>query len=122
MALPPTVADVREWAGVPQADISDDQVGVILAAEAEGQAAFINWNLPLFDTVPEGEIPEALRQALLRRCARAIAARGLPLGTLPTAAAGVGAPYGLTPTTVILPRLDNEVERLEGPFRQTAVA
>lgn len=122
MAVWPTLLEVRDWVQVPRADLSDDQLQQIVDAEKASQAAYLDFDLPVWDDIPDGEWPYELVQALFRRCARAVAARGLPLGTLPTAASGVGAPFGLTPTTLILPRLDNEVERYEGAFRKVAVA
>jgi hypothetical protein len=116
MPLPPTVADVRAWAGVTPADISNDQITLILSSEAELQGAAC-------DFYPEDipELPEPLVQALLRRCARAIAARGLPLGSLPATTSGMGDPYGM-PRSMLLPRLDAEVERYEAPFRVIGIA
>lgn len=122
MATWPDVAAVRAWVGVPQADMSDEQLQLIIDAETSIQAAYIDWELPIWDVIAEDEFPDELVQALFRRCARSVAARGLPLGTLPTAASGAGAPFGLTPTTMILPRLDNEVERFEAPYRLVPIA
>jgi len=114
----PDVADVRAWIDVPASELSDDQLAGILAAEADHQTAY--------NEVPEGTVtlPYALGQALLRRCARSAAARGVPLGTLPPQMTGTPQDYGtgITYGARFLPQLDAEVERYEGPYRVTAVA
>ena len=111
----PSVDDVRAWADVPRSLISDDQLTIVLAAEAQTQAAYCEWVGPR-----DGHyLPDALAQALLRRCARAVAARGLPLGSMPPQSTGTGSEYGVAS---ILPRLDAEVERYEAPYRVTAIA
>jgi hypothetical protein len=121
MAQYPTVDDVRAWVNVPEAEITDEQIDLLLSAEIDVQAEYCTF-IP--DWVPADEIPEAMAQALLRRCARAIAARGVPLGSLPVLATGVGANFGLpgTAAQAILPRLDAEVERLEAAYRVVGIA
>ena len=49
-----------------------------------------------------------LEQAILRRVARAVAARGVPLGLV-----GIDAEHG----AATLPRWDAEIERYERPWR-----
>lgn len=118
MTAVPTLSEVRSWIGVPTMEISDDQLALVLSGEVELQ----NLACPFGrEDVPTGEVPEPLAQAILRRCARAVAAKGLPLGSLPSAASGQGAEFGL-PGTMILPRLDAEIERYEAPFRLTGIA
>ena len=107
----PTLAQVRAWIDVPAAEISDEQLDAILTSELMLQAQACDWG--------EGPTyPVALAQALLRRCARTVAARALPLGTLPPGATGLGGEFG----ALWLPRLDAEIERYEGPFRAIPVA
>ena len=106
----PDLATVRAWVDVPAAEISDDQLRAIIAAELDLQLTACGWD--------EGPYPGALAQALLRRCARHVAARSLPLGTLPPGTTGLGGEYG----ALWLPRLDAEIERFEGPFREIPVA
>jgi hypothetical protein len=99
----PTLAEVREWLGVPTAELTSEQLASVYYAEAETQAAHCT-------TEP---YTWGLRMAVLRRCARAAAARGLPLGTLPVQMTGYPDANG----AVIIPRLDAEVERYEAPRR-----
>jgi hypothetical protein len=120
MALVPDVEAIRSWAGAAEADIDDAQIQLILDAETVVQAAYVSWDPDLY---PPGEMPEPLAQALLRRCGRAIAARGVPLSSLPFQDSGVGAPYGMTaPLRMTIPRWDNEVERYEAPWRVAGIA
>lgn len=99
----PTLAEVREWLDVPTTELTSEQLATVFYAEAETQAAHC-------ETEP---YTWGLRLAVLRRCARAAAARGLPLGTLPVQMTGYPDAYGAQ----ILPRLDAEIERYEGPRR-----
>lgn len=102
----PTVEDIRAWCEIGPA-ITDGQLSAVLAAETELQAARLN---PRPDNYPT-EMPSSLAQALLRRCARELAARGVPLGV-------TGADeYG----PVVLPSFDTEIERLEAPWRDIPV-
>ncbi|MDR1999459.1 MAG: hypothetical protein LBQ06_05905 [Frankiaceae bacterium] len=111
----PDLGEVRAWIDVPRSDLPDDQLELILDAEVMVQSRFC--------TIPPGEdLPAPLVQALLRRCARAAAARGLPLGTLPINLTGAGAEYGIGAQGIaggggILPRLDAEIERYEAAWR-----
>ena len=106
----PTLDEVRAWIDVPDSMISDGQLEEVLFAELEDQLHLCVW---------EGaEYPPGLRQALFRRCARTVAARGLPLGTLPIPMTGTGAEYG----AALLPRWDPEIERYELPFRDMVVS
>ena len=103
--VPPTVTDVRAWTSVTVQSLSDAQVQQILDTENALQAAACKWG---------DEYPPNLAQAILRRCAREIAGRQLPLG-LTADTTGEYAP-------VRLPAYDVEIERLEAPFRVIAVA
>lgn len=105
MADIPDAATVRSWSSVTAQSLSDDQIQQIIDAETDLQAAYC--------TVPE-TYPAALAQALLRRCAREISARQLPVG-LSADTSGEYAP-------VRLPSFDVEIERLEAPYRVIAVA
>jgi hypothetical protein len=94
--------------GVLPADLDDDQLGRIYLAEVDLQDSYC-------DVDP---YTDALAMALLRRCARAAAAKGLPLGTLPLQMTGYPDAYGAQ----ILPRLDAEIERYEAKHRKIAIA
>lgn len=93
----PTLTDVRAWTQITPTQLSDEQLQQILNAETSTQEQLC-YTL-LYDP--------ALAQALLRRCARHIAARAVPLGLLDTG------DYGPT----ALRRYDAEIDRLEGPWR-----
>lgn len=121
MPTAPTVADVREWTGVAPGDITDDQIQLVLDSETSLQFAYCFWPQPFDPPLADGEIPYAISQARLRRCARSFAARGVPLGSLPVIASGLGAEYGL-PGAGLLPRYDAEIERYEAPYRVAGIA
>lgn len=114
----PDVTDCRAWAGVPVTEFSDDQMALVLSSEAEVQQAFCSVDAAA--TV----LPDPLVQALLRRVARSVAARGVPLGTLPSSMTGVPDAYGtgIANGPALLPQLDAEVERLEAAWRVIPVA
>jgi len=103
MALPPATSDVRAWINVPASLVPDPMLEGVIAAEMEIQAVACT---VAADPEPLGP---AHTQALYRRCARHIAARGVPLGML-----GADTEYG----PARLARWDAEVERLEGPSRK----
>lgn len=99
--MPPTPEQVREWAGVTTKSISDDALTMLVDAEVVNQAKMCRVQPYTAD----------LYQAVLRRCARALAARGVPLGVTPASAE-----FG--PTR--LAAYDGEIERYEGPVRRFA--
>lgn len=101
---PPTPAQVRAWANVTAQSLSDDQLNMIIGAEVDLQDATCAWG---------GEYPAPLAQALLRRCAREIGGRQLPLG--------LTADQGAESQPVRLPSYDVEIERLEAPYRVIAI-
>jgi hypothetical protein len=104
----PTPAEVRAWIDVPTVELTPGQLADVYYAEAETQAAYN-------ETDP---YTWGLRMALMRRCARSAAARGLPLGTLPVQMTGYPDAHG----ALIIPRLDAEIERYEGPTRVIPIA
>ncbi len=94
---PPTAEMVRGWLKVGTATITDDDLDLILAGELDSQAGVCRvepWSV-------------ALTLAVFRRCGRAIAATGAPLGVV------AGSEFG----AATLPRWDAEIERYERPFR-----
>jgi hypothetical protein len=101
------LARVRAWCQVSSTSLSDDQLTLIIAAELALQASVAT----LAASAPA--YPPELEQALYRRCARQIAARGLPLGQL-----GDAAEYG----PLRLAGFDAEIERLEDPYVPVVVA
>lgn len=111
----PALATVRSWIGVPQSELDDGQLQGILDAEITLQAGAC----PAARD-PDAEFPPPLAQGLLRRCARAAAARGIPLGTLPIQSSGYG--DGMGYGALLIPRIDAEIERYEGDYRTIAFA
>lgn len=97
----PDVNDLDEY--LKDHSATGEELADALAAETSAQ-----WDAC---RIP-GAYPFSLRQALLRRCARNLALRGLPLAVLRG--------DGETGDTV-LPGRDPEVRRLEGPWRRLAV-
>lgn len=98
----PTKAEVRAWAGVPSTTVDDTALQLVIDAELETQAALCR-----VDPYTAG-----LHQAALRRCARHLAAKGVPLGV--TGDAELGAAQ--------LTSWDAETERLERPLRLGVLA
>jgi hypothetical protein len=95
----PTLANVQTY--LRQYSWTDPEMQAALDAEAAAQRAKIR---------PSAVYGADLREALLRRVARNLAMRGLPLAVL----AGDGDGNG----PQILPGRDPEVRRLEAPYRK----
>lgn len=100
------MAQVRAWLQVSTDQVSDNDLTVIRNAEVDNQLDECR--------VPEefadcGLLPAALAASVYRRCARAVAARGIPLGY--TAGSDEYGPMRL-------PSWDAEIARLEGPWRR----
>lgn len=110
----PTLAEIRSWVRVAATNLTDTELEHVADAEQTAQVAAL---ASLAEVVggppPERVIPADVYQAFLRRCARHIAARGLPLGII-----GVDSEFG----TSRLPRWDAEVDRLEAPYVVQVVA
>jgi hypothetical protein len=105
MADIPDVATVRAWAQVSAQSVTDAQLQQVIDTEVALQAASCRW---------VDDYPTALAQAILRRSARQVGARMLPLGL-------VGDSAGET-QPVRMPSWDVEIERIEAPYRVIAVA
>jgi hypothetical protein len=91
-ALPPTPAEVRERLSVSTTAVPDDELTDIVNGETSAQQAACT-------VVP---YVADLRLALFRRCARTLAAKGVPLGILADE-------FGQTPLRAV----DSEIARLE---------
>lgn len=98
----PTVPDVVDYVGPISA--TEDEVAAALAAEAAAQRSVCR---------VRAVYPDDLREALLRRVARNLAMRSLPLAVLQGDAEGG--------SSSILPGRDPEVRRLEAPHRKLTV-
>lgn len=96
----PDLATVRSWVQVAATAVDDPALEKVCGAEQSAQGSLCH--------VDAGALDDALYQAFLRRVARHLATRGIPLGLI-----GVDAEYGASR----LSRWDSEVERLEAPHR-----
>lgn len=100
----PELEDIRAWVQVPATVLPDEQLEWVAAGEQQAQSS-LDWG--------EGDIPDDARNAFLRRVARAVAAKGIPLGIL-----AADAEYG----TVRLAQWDGEIVRLEAPYVVPVIA
>lgn len=97
----PTLAETKEYLGATS--FADPLITNALAAESSAQRSICK--------VP-ASYPADLREALLRRVARNLAMRGLPIAVLRgDSEAG----------STVLPGRDPEVRRLEAPYRKRVV-
>lgn len=101
----PDLATIRQEIGVPATVLSDDILDMIAGSEQEGVNSGYGWG--------GGELPDRLYQVFVRSVARAVAARGVPLGIL-----AADAEYG----TVRLSMRDSEITRLGGMYRKRTFA
>lgn len=95
--------DVKTYLGPASSQYTDDALTAVIATETSAQAARCR--------VPD-EVPADLAEALLRRVARNLAMRSLPLGV--TDSSGDA-------SSTYLPGSDPEIRRLEGPYRRLVV-
>lgn len=102
----PSLAEVRAWVQVPATVMDDALLGGVCGAEQVAQGAAC-------EPMPEGTLSDDLRQAFMRRVARHVAARGVPLGLI-----GLDNEYGASR----LVRWDAEVDRLEAPHVLPVIA
>lgn len=100
----PTVADVSDYLGTDADRWSIPELTATLAAETAAQAA--RCDLP-------AEYTPDLREALLRRCARNLAARAVPVTSFSSFDGGT--------TVQRVPARDPEVSRLESPYVRIVV-
>jgi hypothetical protein len=101
MTVSVTLPQVRDWIQTPASVLSDEQLQLLLDGEMAHQA----WQCRIDPLVDQPTLDEAL----LRRVARAAAAKGIPLGVLGADAEGGAA---------MLPSYDAEISRLEAPVRK----
>jgi hypothetical protein len=100
MSVNVTPEQARAWVGVSAELLPDDQFQVIFDGEKADQAKQCRIDPDL--------VQPSLDEALLRRVARAVEAKGLPLGVI-----GDGGEFG--PVRLAY---DSELSRLEGPWRK----
>ena len=100
----PDLEAIRDWIMVPATSLADADLELIAGAEQSLQATGLEWS--------ETDAPDPIVAAFMRRVARAVAAKGIPLGIL-----AADAEYG----TVRLSRWDAEIERYEGAYFPTVV-
>jgi hypothetical protein len=102
VATVPSLAEVRQWIGVPTSALSDEQLQRVYDAELTAQASVC--------VIPDDpdEYPAVAVEGLFRRVARVVAARGLPLGMMATESE-----YG----PARLPSTDAEIARTEATIR-----
>lgn len=100
----PDLATIRLEIGVPATVLSDDILTKVAGAEQDGVRSSYEFTDPL---------PDKLFEVFIRNIARAVAARGVPLGIL-----AADAEYG----TVRLSMRDSEVTRVGGQYRKRAFA
>jgi len=103
---PPTVDEVRAWLGVSAAQVSDHDLNIMLQQELGNQND--ECRIP-DDLAAGGLLPPQLIGSAYRRVARAVAARGIPLGYR-----SGDDEYG----PLRLPSYDAEITRIEGPWRK----
>ena len=104
----PALTDVRAWIKVAATNLSDAELEKVAGAEQTLQAGALVW-----PGAPDGDIPDDVYQAFMRRVARHVDARGIPLGII-----GLDSEFG----TSRLPRWDAEVDRLEAPYLMVPIA
>lgn len=100
MSVNVTLEQARAWIGIGVETLPDDQLQVIFDGEKANQATVCRID-------PDVDQP-ALDQGLLRRVARAVEARNIPLGVI-----GDGGEFGPVALTS-----DSELYRIEGPYRK----
>lgn len=106
MGTIPDEATIRAWLNLSDSSMTVTELEAVRAGELANQLRVCR--IPGCPDYIEDDYPDDLVMALLRRCGRAVAARGVPLGV-------VGSDeYG--PSR--LPAFDAEIERYERPHRR----
>lgn len=101
----PQVQDVLTYLGLDETSYSLDAIDAALQAESAAQRQWCS---------PQAVYPPDLREALMRRVARNLAARAVPLSTFSS--------FDGMATSTRVPSTDPEVERLEAPYRVPGIA
>lgn len=100
----PALADLQAYLGDDATRWTTTDLTNVLAAETAAQRAVCRIR---------AEFTADLREALLRRCARNLAARAVPVTTYTAFDGGV--------SSTRVPLSDPEIQRLEGPYRRRRV-
>ena len=108
----PTLTDVEEYLADTAGSWELHVIQNVLAAEQSDQLARVK--LPAADADGNQTYPPALAEALCRRVAHNLAARGNPLGVQATVT-------DVAAINTYVPGSDAEVRRLEGPWRRRVV-
>lgn len=108
MSDAPDLSAAKAYLGASAVAYTDTQISEALAAESAAQLAACR--VPV-DVDLNLDYSADLVNALLRRVARNLAMRGVPLGVQPDEAGGIR-----------LSSIDPEVRRLEAPYRRLVVA
>jgi hypothetical protein len=101
----PDLLTIRQEIGVPATVMPDDMLDAIAGSEQDGTRSGYDWG--------EVDLPDRMYEVFIRSVARAVAARGVPLGIL-----AADAEYG----TVRLSMRDSEITRLGGMYRKRVFA
>lgn len=101
----PDLETIRAEIGVPATVLSDEALDVVAGSEQDGVRTAYDWGA--------GDLPDRMYQVFVRCVARAVAAKGVPLGIL-----AADAEYG----TVRLSMRDSEITRLGGQYRKRTFA
>lgn len=109
MTSAPDLTAAKAYLGPSAAGFGDDQISAALATETLAQKSVCR--VPL-DQDENESYPADLAEALLRRVARNLAVRNVPLGVQTT-------PLG---EVLRFSSSDPETRRLEAPYRRVAVA
>jgi hypothetical protein len=101
----PDLPTLRQEVGVASTVLADEILVLIAGSEQEGVEAGY--------TYPPGALPDKLYEVFVRSVARAVSARGVPLGIL-----AADAEFG----TVRLSTRDSEITRMGGAYRNRTFA
>jgi hypothetical protein len=101
----PDLETIRVEIGVPATVLSDEILEKIAGSEQDGTNTAYDWGTT--------DLPDRMYEVFIRSVARAVAARGVPLGIL-----AADAEYG----TVRLSMRDSEIMRVGGQYRKRTFA
>lgn len=103
----PDLATIRLEIGVPVTVLSDEILVLVAGSEQDGVNTSYEW------AAVNGLLPDRLYEVFVRNVARAVAARGVPLGMVAT-----DAEFGVARLTT----RDSEITRVGGMYRKRTFA